>query len=92
MIWDPDPGWKTLIIFLRAEKPFFWVKKLKFFDVHPGPRIRDGKIQIWDQRSRMEKFGSTIQDPGWKKLGCGIQDPGLNIPDQQNRKFRRQIC
>jgi hypothetical protein len=27
-IWDPDPGWKTWIIFLRAEKPFILVKIL----------------------------------------------------------------
>jgi hypothetical protein len=42
-IRDLDPGWKTQLIFLRAEKPFFWVKILKFFDMHPGSRIRDGK-------------------------------------------------
>jgi hypothetical protein len=38
-IWDPDPGWKTRIIFLRAEKPFFSVKILKFFAADPGSRI-----------------------------------------------------
>jgi hypothetical protein len=36
-------GWKTRIIFLRAEKPIFLVKILKFFNAHPGPRILDGK-------------------------------------------------
>jgi hypothetical protein len=45
---------------------------LKFFDVHPGSRIGDGKNS--DQGSRMEKI--WIQDTGWKKLGSGIQDPG----------------
>ena len=29
--------------FLRAEKPFFLVKILIFFDADPGSRIRDGK-------------------------------------------------
>ena len=50
----------------------------------------------------MEKI--WISDPGWKKiwiqnLGSGmekiwIRDPGsgINIPDQQNWKSRRQIC
>jgi hypothetical protein len=62
-------------------------------------RIRDpgsGMEKIWirDQGSRMEKFGSRIQDLGWKKFGFGIRDlgSGINIPDQQNWKFRRQIC
>ncbi len=44
----------TRIIFPRAQKPFFWVKILKFFDADPG--------------SGMEKFGSgmgksRIRDP-----------------------------
>jgi hypothetical protein len=34
-IRDPDPRWKTWIIFLRAEKPFFLVKTLTLFDMHP---------------------------------------------------------
>jgi hypothetical protein len=41
------------IIFLRAEKPFFLVKILKFFGMHPGSRIRDGKNS---------NLGSGIQD------------------------------
>ncbi len=45
------------------------------------------KIQIWDQGSRMENFGSRILDSGWKTFGSGI-----NIPGQQNWKFCRQIC
>jgi hypothetical protein len=53
-------GWKTRIIFLRAEKPFFLVKILKFFDADPG----------W------KKFGSGIRDPGWKKFGFRIRDLG----------------
>jgi hypothetical protein len=40
---DPDPGSgsgrKIRIIFMRAEKPFFSVKILKFFDADPGSRI-----------------------------------------------------
>jgi hypothetical protein len=32
-IRDPDP---TRIIFPRAQKPFFWVKILKFYDADPG--------------------------------------------------------
>ncbi len=51
-------------------------------------RIRDPgsgveKIQFWDQGSRMQKI--LIQDPG-----SGMEK--INIPDQQNWKFRRQIC
>jgi hypothetical protein len=57
---DPDPGWKTRIIFLRAEKPFFLLKYLNSL-----MQIRDGK-----------KFGSRIQDLGWKKFGFGIRDLG----------------
>jgi hypothetical protein len=34
---------KTRIIFLRAEKPFFLAKILKFFDADLGSNIRDGK-------------------------------------------------
>jgi hypothetical protein len=50
------------------------------------------KIQIWDQGSRMEKI--WIQDPGSGMGNIQIRDPGsgINIPDQQNWKFRRQIC
>jgi hypothetical protein len=89
---DPDPGWKTRIIFLRAEKPFFFVKILKFFDADPGSSIRDGKIWIRDQGSRMEKI--WIQNPGSGMEKIRIRDPGsgINIPDQQNWKSRRQIC
>jgi hypothetical protein len=39
---DPDPGWKTRIIFLRAEKPYLLLKILKSFDADPGSRIREG--------------------------------------------------
>ena len=50
------------------------------------------KIQIWDQGSRMEKI--WIKDPGFGMGNIRIRDPGsgINIPDQQNWKFRRQIC
>jgi hypothetical protein len=74
---DPDPGWKAWIIFLRAEKPFFFVKILKFFDMHPGSRTRDGKnsnLGSWDPGRK--KFGSSILDLGWETFGFGIQDLG----------------
>ncbi len=50
------------------------------------------KIQIWDQGSRMEKI--WIQYPGSGMGNIRIRDSGsgINIPDQQNWKFRRQIC
>jgi hypothetical protein len=45
---DPDPGsgtgMKNPDLFLSAQKPFFWIKILKFFEVDPG--------------SWMEKLGS----------------------------------
>jgi hypothetical protein len=49
------------------------------------------KIQIWDQGSRMEKI--WIQDPGSGMGKIRIRDPGsgINIPDQPNWKFCRQI-
>ncbi len=75
---------------MRAEEPFFWIKTLKFLDIHQGSRIE--KIHIWDQGSRMEKI--WIQDPGSVMGNIRIRDPGsgINIPDQQNWKFHRQIC
>ncbi len=58
-------------------------------------RIRDPgsgmeKIQIRDQGFRMEKNF----DPGSGMEKIRIRDPGagINIPDKQNWKFRRQIC
>jgi hypothetical protein len=68
------------------------VEILKFFYAHPGSRIRDGKNSV---------PGSGIQDAKNFDPGLGIwdgknSDPGsrirVNIPDQQNWKFRRQIC
>jgi hypothetical protein len=91
-IRDPDPGWKTWIIFLRAEKPFFLVKILNslIFIRDPGPGME--KIQIWDQGSRMKKI--WIQYPGSGMGNIRIRDSGsgIKIPDQQNWKFPRQIC
>jgi hypothetical protein len=57
---------------------------LKFFDADPGSNIRDGKIQIWDQGSRMGKI--WIQDLGYGMKKIRIRDPRsrINIPDQQN--------
>ncbi len=50
------------------------------------------KIQIWDLGSRTEKI--WIQYPGSGMGNILIRDSGsgINIPDQQNWKFRRQIC
>ncbi len=41
-------GWTTRIIFPRAQKPFFWIKMLKFFVADPGSRME--KNQIRDKR------------------------------------------
>ncbi len=86
-----DPGWKTRIIFLRAEKPFFWLKYLNSLMriQDPGPGME--KIRIRDQGSRMEKI--WIQNPGSGMEKNRIRDPesGRNITDQQNWKSRRQI-
>ncbi len=50
------------------------------------------KIHIRDQGSRMKKI--LIQDLGNGMEKIRIRDPGsgINIPDQQNWKFCRQIC
>jgi hypothetical protein len=77
-IRDPDPGWKTQIIFLRAEKPIFLVKILKFFNAHPRSRMRDGKNS---------DPGSGIQDGKNFDPGSGIwdgknSDPGSRIWDK----------
>ena len=50
------------------------------------------KIWIWDQGSRMEKI--WIQYPGSGMGNIRIRDSrsGINIPDQQNWKFRFKIC
>jgi hypothetical protein len=75
------------IIFLRAEKPFFLVKILKFFDMHPGSRIRDGKNS---------NLGSGIQDgknldPGiWIRYGKH-SDPGSRIRDKHPRSAKLEI-
>jgi hypothetical protein len=66
----PDPGWKTQIIFLRAEKPIFLVTILKFFDADPGSMIQDGKNS---------DPGSGIQDGKNLDPGSGIRD-GRSVP------------
>jgi hypothetical protein len=53
-IRDEQPG----SYFLELQKPFFWVKILKFFDADPG--------------SGMETV--RIRDPGWIIVGSGIRD------------------
>ena len=52
-------GWTTRIRFPRAYKPFFLVKRLKYFDaiLYLG----------WN------KFRSGIRDPGWRKFWSGIR-------------------
>jgi hypothetical protein len=83
-IQDPDPGWKTRIIFLRAGEPFFWLKYLNSLMRIRDPGSGMEKIQIPDKGSRMEKI--LIQDPGSGMEKISIRDPGsrINIPDQQN--------
>jgi hypothetical protein len=86
-IRDPDPGWKTRIIFLSAEKPFFLVKILKFFDMNPGSRIWDGKNS---------NLGSGIQDgknldPGSWILDVKHSDPGSRIRDKHSRSAKLEI-
>jgi hypothetical protein len=49
------------------------------------------KIKIWDQGSRMEKFGSRILDPGWETFGSGIQDPGFRIRDKHPRSAKLEM-
>jgi hypothetical protein len=71
---DPDPGWKTRIIFLRAEKPFFWLKYLNSLMRIRDPGSGMEKNQFRDQGSRMEKFVSRIRDLGLKKFEFGIRD------------------
>jgi hypothetical protein len=56
-------------IFLRAEKLFFLVKILKFFDADPGSRIRDGKnldpeSGIWDGKNSDSGSGIWDKHPG----------------------------
>ncbi len=80
-IQDQDRGW------VKSQDP----------DPRSGMRIRDPgpgmeKIRIRDQGSRMEKI--WIQNLGFGMEKNRIRDPGsgINIPDQQNWKSRRQIC
>jgi hypothetical protein len=75
------------IIFLRAKKPFFFVKILKFFDMHTGSRIRDGKNS---------NLGSGIQDGKNLDPGIWIQyrknlDPGSRIRDKHPRSAKLEI-
>ncbi len=77
-IRDPDPGWETRIILLRAEKPFFFVKILKFFYAHPGSRIRDGKNS--DPGSGIQDEKSF--DPGSGKRDGKNSDTGSRIRDK----------
>jgi hypothetical protein len=84
---DLDPGWKIWIIFLRAEKPFFWVKIPKFCDADPGSRIQDGKNS---------DLGSGIQDGKNWDPGSGIwdgknSDPGSRIWDKHPGSAKLEI-
>jgi hypothetical protein len=49
------------IILPSAQKSFFWVKILKFFDADLGSGNRDG--------NNLDPL-----DPGWRKVGSGIRD------------------
>jgi len=74
-------------MFLRAEKPFFLAKILKFFDVHPGSRIHDGKNS---------DLGSGIQDGKNLDPGSRIQDgknldPGSRIRDKHPGSAKLEI-
>ncbi len=84
-IRDPNPGsqsgMETQNKFLRAEKPFFFVKILKFFDADLGSRIRDGKNL---------DLGSGIQDEKNLDPRSGTWDgknldPGSGIWDKHSR-------
>ena len=63
------------------------VKILKFFNAHPGSRIRDGKIS--DQGSRMQKI--LIQDPGYGMEKIWIRDPGSRIQDKHPGSEKLEI-
>jgi hypothetical protein len=91
-IRDLDPGWKTRIIFLKAEKPFFLLKYLNSLMRIRDPTSGMEKNQIRGQGSRMVKI--WIQDLGSGMEKIQIRDPRsrINIPDQQNWKSCRQIC
>jgi hypothetical protein len=68
------------------------VKILKFFDADPGSRIRDGKNL--DPGSGILDGNNLDPESGIWDGKIRIRDPGsgINIPDQQNWKSRRQIC
>jgi hypothetical protein len=53
------------------------VKILKFFDVHPGSRIRDGKNS--DTRSGIQDGKIWIQDTGSRMEKTRIRDPGSRV-------------
>jgi hypothetical protein len=53
------------------------VKILKFFDVHPGSRIRDGKSS--DLGSGIQDGKIWIQDPGSRMEKTRIRDPGSKV-------------
>jgi hypothetical protein len=57
---DPNPGSTSRIIFSRAEKQFFGLKILNFFDADPDPG--SGIFLTQDAGSGIEKFSSGIRD------------------------------
>jgi hypothetical protein len=81
---DPDPGsgsgMENLDHIYESWETIFLVKILKFFDMHPGSRIWDGKNS--NQGSRMEKI--WIQDPG---SGMG----NIRIRDKHPRSAKLEI-
>jgi hypothetical protein len=94
-IWDPGlgsgigkkSGSRSRIIFLRAEKPFFWFKYL------------NSLMRIWDPGSGMKKNsdpGSGIQneksfDPGSGKQDGKNSDPGSRIRDKHRGSAKLEI-
>jgi hypothetical protein len=43
-------------------KPFFWVKILKFFDMHPGWKNSDKGSRIWDGKKLDPGYTSRIRN------------------------------
>ena len=78
--------------FWELKNHFFWLKYLNSLMHIRDPGSGMEKIQIRDQGSSMKNI--LIQDLGNGMEKIRIRDPGsgINIPDQQNWKFCRQIC
>jgi hypothetical protein len=84
---DPDPGWKTWIIFLRAEKPFFWLKYLNSLICIREPGHRMEKIQIRDHGIQDEK---NLDPVSWIWDGKH-SDSEFRIRDKHPRSAKLEI-